>query len=82
MTAAVAILSIAPVTILGNILAISAFYKDPNKELRSAPSNILLMSLALSDLFVGAIQSPLADFTGSPVSSQGRFHFHSQSCCL
>ena len=62
MIAAVAILSFAPVTILGNILAISAFYKDPNKELRSAPSNILLMSLALSDLFVGAIQSPLAAF--------------------
>ena len=62
LIAAVAIVSFAPMTVIGNILALSAFYKDPNKELRLAPSNILLMSLALSDLFVGACQSPLAAY--------------------
>ena len=62
LTAAVAIIMFAPITVLGNILAISAFYKDPNKVLRSAPSNILLTSLALSDLFVGVVQSPLTAY--------------------
>ena len=62
LTAAVAIVAFAPITILGNILALCAFYKDPNRELRSAPSNILLTSLALSDLFVGAFQSPLTAY--------------------
>lgn len=62
MTAAVAILFIAPITILGNFLVISAFYKDPNKELRSTPSYILLMSLALSDFLVGAVQTPLTAY--------------------
>lgn len=33
VTAAVAVLFIAPITILGNLLVISAFYKDPNKSL-------------------------------------------------
>ena len=62
LIAAVAILSFAPVTILVNMFALSAFYKDPNKELHVAPSNVLLMSLALSDLFVGAVQSPLTAY--------------------
>lgn len=62
VTAAVAILFIAPITILGNFFVISAFYKDPNKNLRSAPSYILLTSLALSDFFVGAVQTPLTAY--------------------
>lgn len=62
VTSAVAILFIAPTTILGNVLVISAFYKDPNKDLRSAPSYILLTSLALSDFIVGAVQTPLTAY--------------------
>lgn len=62
VTSAVAILFIAPITILGNVLVISAFYKDPNKDLRSAPSYILLTSLALSDFIVGAVQTPLTAY--------------------
>lgn len=62
VTAAVAVLFIAPITILGNFLVISAFYKDPNKDLRSAPSYILLTSLALSDFIVGAVQTPLTAY--------------------
>lgn len=62
LIAAVAILSFAPVTILVNMFTLSAFYKDPNRELHVAPSNVLLMSLALSDLFVGAVQSPLTAY--------------------
>lgn len=60
-TAAVAVLFFAPITILGNLLVISAFYKDPNKNLRS-PSYILLSSLALSDFVVGAVQTPLTAY--------------------
>ena len=59
MTAAVACLALIPFTVLGNLLVISSFWKDPYKNLHSAPSNLLLTSLALSDFFVGAIQSPL-----------------------
>ena len=61
VTSAVAVLFFAPITILGNLLVISAFYKDPNKNLRS-PSYILLTSLALSDFAVGAVQTPLTAY--------------------
>lgn len=78
-TAAVAVLFFAPITILGNLLVISAFYKDPNKNLRS-PSYILLSSLAFSDFVVGAVQTPLL-ITGSTVLWQRGFHFHSRFSC-
>ena len=61
VSAAVAVLFFAPITILGNLIVISAFCKDPNKNLRS-PSYILLTSLALSDFAVGAVQTPLTAY--------------------
>ena len=74
VTAAVAVLFFAPITILGNLLVISGFYKDPNKNLRS-PSYILLTSLALSDFFVGAVQTPLTAYYWIDSFIEKRFPF-------
>ena len=46
-------------TAASNILICLAVWKDPNKNLRKKPSNVLIFSQAIADFFVGIIQNPL-----------------------
>ena len=46
-------------TIASNGLIVAAMWKDPNRNLRSSPSGILICSQAIADFFVGLIQEPL-----------------------
>lgn len=46
-------------TVIPNLMVILAVLKDPNRNLRRTPSNLLIASQALADLFVGAITEPL-----------------------
>lgn len=46
-------------TSLANAFVILAVWKDPNRDLRRAPSNILIASQAFADFFVGLVQEPI-----------------------
>ena len=49
----------AVLTVIPNFMVMLAVFKDPHRNLRCYPSNLLIASQALADLFVGAIQEPL-----------------------
>ena len=57
-TASFAILS-AVVATVGNLLVVLAVLLDPHKDLRRSPFNYFVASLALADLIVGLVTSPL-----------------------
>ncbi|XP_001634093.2 adrenocorticotropic hormone receptor [Nematostella vectensis] len=44
----------------GNFLILLAIYKDPNRELRKNPFNLLVGNLALADMLVGLIVLPIS----------------------
>ena len=45
-------------TAVGNALVIAAVCKDPLKMLRSSPTNLILLSLAIADLLAGLVLTP------------------------
>lgn len=49
----------AVATLLANALVVLAVWKDPNRNLQRAPSNLLIASQAVADFFVGSVQEPL-----------------------
>ncbi len=49
----------AVATLLANALVVLAVWKDPNRNLQRAPSNLLIASQAVADFFVGLVQEPL-----------------------
>ena len=46
------------ITVLGNALVIAAVWKDPLKILKTSPTNLILLSLAIADLTVGLFVIP------------------------
>ena len=46
-------------TFFANALVVLAVWKDPNRNLQRAPSNLLIASQAVADFFVGLVQEPL-----------------------
>lgn len=46
----------AVLTVVPNFLVIYAVIKDPNRNLRNSPSNLLIASQSMADFFVGAVQ--------------------------
>lgn len=50
---------IAPLIIFSNGFVVYAVWKDPLKNLRSAPLNYILQSMAVADLLIGVILSPI-----------------------
>ena len=72
LSAALAIpaLVMTPILVLGNSLVILAIWKDPLKNLRSSPSNYILLSMALADLIVGLILCPLTVYLAFAILRQ------------
>lgn len=46
------------ITVVGNALVIAAVWKDPLKILKTSPTNLILLSLAIADLNVGLFVIP------------------------
>ena len=51
--------AISPLITIGNAFVVFAVWRDPLKNLRSSPSNFILQSMAVADLLVGMVLSPL-----------------------
>ncbi|XP_068757955.1 adenosine receptor A2a-like [Montipora capricornis] len=51
-----------PVTTIGNFLVVLSVWMDPLRKLRSSPSNFIIFSMAVADLLVGLVASPLQTF--------------------
>ncbi|XP_068757990.1 adenosine receptor A2a-like [Montipora capricornis] len=51
-----------PVTTIGNFLVVLSVWMDPLRKLRSSPSNFIIFSMAVADLLVGLVASPLHAF--------------------
>ncbi|XP_068757979.1 adenosine receptor A2a-like [Montipora capricornis] len=51
-----------PMTAFGNFLVVLSVWMDPLRKLRSSPSNFIIFSMALADLLVGLVTSPLHAF--------------------
>ena len=51
-----------PMTAFGNFLVILSVWMDPLRKLRSSPSNFIIFSMAVADLLVGLVASPLHAF--------------------
>ncbi|XP_068713207.1 adenosine receptor A2a-like [Montipora foliosa] len=51
-----------PVTTIGNSLVVLSVWMDPLRKLRSSPSNFIIFSMAVADLLVGLVASPLHAF--------------------
>lgn len=51
-------LLLAVITVVGNALVIAAVWKDPLKILKTSPTNLILLSLAIADLTVGVFVIP------------------------
>ena len=51
-----------PVTTIGNFLVVLSVWMDPLRKLRSSPSNLIIFSMAVADLLVGLVASPLHAF--------------------
>ena len=60
---------------LGNVLVLLAVWKDPLKKLRSSPSNVILVSMALADLSVGLVVCPLTAYWGWVIFDKGTSPF-------
>ncbi|XP_031573106.1 adenosine receptor A2a-like [Actinia tenebrosa] len=53
---------LGPLTTIANAIVIAAIWKDPFKQLRRSPSNIIIASMATCDVLVGTICSVLLAF--------------------
>ena len=51
-----------PITTFGNFLIVLSIWMDPPRKLRSSPSNLIIFSMAVADLLVGLVASPLHAF--------------------
>ena len=51
-----------PLIVSGNSFVVYAVWKDPLKNLRCSPSNFILQSMAIADLLVGMVLSPIHAF--------------------
>ena len=51
-----------PMTAFGNFLVVISVWMDPLRKLRSSPSNFIIFSMAVADLLVGLVASPLHAF--------------------
>ena len=51
-----------PMAAFGNVLVILSVWRDPLRKLRSSPSNLIIFSMAVADLLVGLVASPLHAF--------------------
>ena len=51
-----------PLIVSGNAFVVYAVWKDPLKNLRCSPSNFILQSMAIADLLVGMVVSPIHAF--------------------
>ena len=51
-----------PMTAFGNVLVVLSVWMDPLRKLRSSPSNFIIFSMAVADLLVGLVASPLRAF--------------------
>ena len=63
-TVSVVAMLMSPVIIFGNSLVVLSVWRDPLKNLRSSPSNFILLSMAVADLLVGLIACPLTVYWG------------------
>ena len=70
-TSSVISIVMAPMIMLGNVLVLLAVWKDPLKKLRSSPSNVILVSMALADLSVGLVVCPLTAYWGWVIFDKG-----------
>ncbi|KXJ28365.1 Trace amine-associated receptor 8 [Exaiptasia diaphana] len=53
---------LGPLAITANAIVITAIWKDPYKQLRASPSNIIIASMACSDFLVGVVFSSFMTF--------------------
>lgn len=69
---------ITPLIIFSNAFVVYAVWKDPLKNLRSTPSNFILQSMAIANLLVGLILSPVNAYwlLAIAVSEKMAFSFH------
>ena len=74
-TSSVVSIVMAPMIMLGNVLVLLAVWKDPLKKLRSSPSNVILVSMALADLSVGLVVCPLTAYWGWVIFDKGTSPF-------
>ena len=74
-TSSVLSIVMAPMIVLGNVLVLLAVWKDPLKKLRSSPSNVILVSMALADLSVGLVVCPLTAYWGWVIFDKGTSPF-------
>ena len=51
-----------PLIVSGNAFVVYAVWKDPLKNLRCSPPNFILQSMAIADLLVGVVVSPINAF--------------------
>lgn len=63
-TSAVLSIVMSPIIVFGNVLVLLAVWKDPLKKLRSSPSNVILISMAIADLLVGLAVCPITAYWG------------------
>lgn len=67
-SATIAILAItvtmSPIIVFGNSLVVLSVWRDPLKNLRSSPSNFILLSMGIADLLVGLVGCPLTAYWG------------------
>ncbi|KAK3736128.1 hypothetical protein QZH41_004633 [Actinostola sp. cb2023] len=54
--------AMAPFTAFANAIIIAAIWKDPYKQLRSSPSNIIIASMACCDFMVGLVCSSVQSY--------------------
>ena len=63
-TIAIPAITMSPIIVLGNSLVVLSVWRDPLKNLRSSPSNFILLSMAIADLLVGLVGCPLTAYWG------------------
>ena len=51
-----------PITTIGNSVIVLSVWMDPLRKLRSSRSNFIIFSMAVADLLVGLVASPLLLF--------------------
>lgn len=51
----IALIVLGPIIMITNAIVIAAIWKDPYKQLRSTPSNIIIASMAFCDFLVGVL---------------------------
>ncbi|XP_020917324.1 adenosine receptor A1-like [Exaiptasia diaphana] len=78
----VVIATFAPVIMVSNAIVITAIWKDPYKQLRASPSNIIIASMAVCDFLVGAVCSFMQCYWLLSMAVQADFSFYAASCAF